>query len=543
MVTKFKLIYRKNRIYRIVLCFIFLVCFLGIAVAIKMQEPSLSSQEISKWAYRSQLEQGYILSDIIFNISYVFFGAGCLGFVGILYDDIVFNQEEYRVLLEMGTSKKMLMRIVILRYVPCFFVPFLCGFFLAGMQVLTRYMVLIVILFILLVYWCSKIGKIKVVRDSGITGGKKTQRIATIKKSHIFLRFAYNYKNFGICLSLVIAIFVFIGSFCTGFVYNSVFDKNTFEKNFFINNTSIDVVWKNYDAYLKNIELLKKTYADKYENIYMFLDEEVVINEFMVDAYISDSFERISTPMFVSGRAPFYDNEISIGFTFAKLQGIHIGDIVDVSANNHHYSYLVTGIIQAADMGFDCELTYDGYKKIEPEFTKANSCLCFSDDYGVDEVEQFIKAINKNYKADIQEIDNKLIQSEQLYNSYKETILFITIIIAIIVCLVIILFVRLITKCWIFSMQSQFRIMHIMGINRRNIKIFKNSIIHFYVLLGMMVGLLFALFLDPLYNFVFSKIGLHRVDFKYPVWLMIGIAIIQVILTIIMYNRLRREEY
>lgn len=549
MVTKLKLIYKKNRIYRIVLFSIFMISFLGIAMSIKMQNSSPVANTLSKWEYRSQFEQSCILSDILLKISLIFFLAGCIAFAGILYDDVVFHKEDYTILKSLGFSQSTLTKMIILRYLPTFLVSGILGSFVTGIKLLPYYLawigaLFLLLLFLLLLFLGNKLKLKTSPEDTHEAKLEPTKTIlAKIQKRHILIRFLCIYKNYGVCLSFVTAIFIFMGTFCTSFVYNSAGDRKVFEKNFFINNSAIDIQWRNYTAYLKNHEKLKETYAENYKAFTMFLDENVIINKYSIDAYVSDSFSSIESPMIIAGRAPIYDDEISIGVAFAKLQGLTIGDTLQVSAKDKTCIYLITGLIQCADMGFDCELTYEGFKRIQPEYSAANTCMFFNKEYSREEITQLIHELKKEYKADIKDIENKTLESNELYAKYKYSIIYITIILAVSFIFVVTLFVRLITKCWTTSMKSQFIVLHTMGVTLKKLKNIETMLIDFYAAVGMIGGLLLSLLLNSMYNFIFSKIGLFQINFKYPVGLLIAIALVQTIIIMTLKPKFKKEDY
>lgn len=541
MVTRVKLIYKKNRIYRIVVFFIFMLGFLGIALAIHMQDPSSISATLSKWEYRSRLEQSRIVAEIFLKLGVVCLSVGCITLTGILHDDVVFYRREYQILMTMGFDWSKLKRMVIIRYLPIILIPVVFAVMIAGVSVLRKCIILVMVMLIILIYWSNKIGKKTYEVEVASAREIKINCKKNMNKRYLVYRFFSVYRNYGICLMLVIAIYVFIGSFCTSFVFNSVCKRASFEKNFFVNNSTVDIEWSDYHSYQENIDSLKELLGADLKNMYMFLDETVKIDGFLIDAYISDSFMPIQSPRCLDGRVPLYDNEIGIGAAFAQMQEIAIGDVINISADENQGSYLVTGILQAADMGFDCELTYEGYRRLSPNYSRANTCIHMVNTYEKVKIDSLIRELSKKYASDIMEIENKTVQSQQLYNNYKQIIIFITIVLALGATFVVVLFARLIERSGSTHLQSQLKLMYFMGIYIGKKNRLENLIILFYGILGLTCGLLASLLLNPIFNLIFSKIGVFKIEFDYPIGFIVAIAVLQVI-TVILFNLKSGEE-
>lgn len=85
----------------------------------------------------------------------------------------------------------------------------------------------------------------------------------------------------------------------------------------------------------------------------------------------------------IEGRAPRFDNEVSIGSGVAERTGLGPGDEITLGQADHRARYLVTGIGQSSfGLGLNAQVTDAGYRRISPAYAPAGIRL--RTDPGVD---------------------------------------------------------------------------------------------------------------------------------------------------------------
>ncbi|SEF64398.1 FtsX-like permease family protein [Eubacterium ruminantium] len=139
-------------------------------------------------------------------------------------------------------------------------------------------------------------------------------------------------------------------------------------------------IWYNVISHQENLhKLLDTLYYDisvdiEGENVMPEIKKRPEVERVIYEDWISATVEGYSVEGCVyadwleadmlniyEGRAPKYDNEISIGGVVAELAGVGVGDEVDISSKGHEEKYLITGLHQGNEnSGMTIAVTTEG---------------------------------------------------------------------------------------------------------------------------------------------------------------------------------------
>ena len=115
-------------------------------------------------------------------------------------------------------------------------------------------------------------------------------------------------------------------------------------------------------------EFLAEVRADsRVEKVYLYHSVNVWhVGGVELMATLCDDFSQANNQSIVfDGRFPKFDNEIAIAAKYAREQGFHIGDEIEITSGGRSEYYLITGFTQISNnLGKDCLLTREGYERL-----------------------------------------------------------------------------------------------------------------------------------------------------------------------------------
>lgn len=557
MVIKAKLVFREKRASRLILFVIFFISFTIMMSTVAIKAVAVDADNVvntvigpgqvdgtdfdyDKWTKRGMEERNYILSNVLFMLSVVMYINGVVALLAVLYDDTVLCSSKYGILKNMGFTHNMLTRLVYIRYMPAVVSAMLSANVLTAIVFKDYYLKMFIYSIIMLgiivleiAYFATKVNIQKGCGDSSLMeeddNFNNESRMKFVSKKNMLVQMALRgsktYKGFGIILVMIVAILVVTCNFSSVFCYNSLIKTEKFTANFFVNASDIDILWKDRQSRYDNEEKLLEHFGAEIEKAVNFVDTEVGVGGMIVDAFVSDDFTDIDSPKCYKGRSPLHENEIALGYAISKRMNADIGDEIKVVLNEYSEVYLVTGLLQSADMGLDCELTTGGMLRINPEFDEALTSVYLKGDNKGNKVKECTDIIDKYYNDSVMSWEDKYSYCHELLYNYKTMIKIITIIVVVLALLITRLYLNLALRGFLQSRRGHMDVMRVYGFNNRDISIEQMLGIMVFVILGAVIGgIMSAVVLPLIYGKLFMAIGIVELDFMYPGWLIFIVA-------------------
>lgn len=550
MVIRFKLLYREKKINRLLLFIILLLCFTIAMCAVEVEDEASKYEntyntavddgsgdavafDYDKWDERAEQERNFIFADILNAASKFIYFIGMAALFAVLYEDTVLSSNRYGVLKTMGFTNNMLTKLIYVRYIQSVLIAAIGANIVAVMifgtfcvKMIVRMVIMISLIVLEIGYFAIKVNNhkgngnsLEKIEDNNF---KKRRNICFDSKVKMIcsmaLREARSYMGFGTIIVIVVILLVLtcnsIGVFC----YNTLVKTENFTNSFFVNASDIDVFWKNRQSRYDNEEKMLMELNCEIDRAINFVDMEVGIGGIIVDAFVSDSFEDVDTPMCFKGRSPLHKNEIAIGYVLANKIDASIGDEIRVVINEKSCNYLVTGLLQSADMGLDCELTTQGFMEIYPAFDFASTSIYIGGNNKEKNIEECVKFIESNYSQEIISCDNKYVYCKELLENYKSMIKYLAFIVMFMTVMITQIFLSLALRGFSMSKREHIRVMKVYGFSKKDILVEEMFGIVVYILMGAVFGGIISVILLPtLYSRLFISIGVQKPAFDYPI--------------------------
>lgn len=352
----------------------------------------------------------------------------------------------------------------------------------------------------------SKMRKAKILPLTSISGEKKGVF------GRLVLKDLWWYKNQSIALAIVSAGLVFVLSFSWIVYYNCVVRSDIFYHNFFINPSDIEIDWSDEKQGKELTEEFKK--RDEIACAMMFESEQLLYEDVEVTAYISDDFSEVISPNCYEGRIPLHASEVAIGGKLAEQIGKQIGDEILLWYQGIQKAYLITGLLQAADLGMNAELTLSGMRRLQKDYPVFNCNLFVKEEVGENQIEQIKEEIEKNHSDVIAHCSNKRNYVQDLYRGYIELIRQLTLLVGLFFMGIGWCVLTLLLKMMHTRRKHQFQVQKQMGYTVGEI------FIQFFfgyaaaVVLGAFAGALLAgQFLPEIISRMFYMIGIVQIRF------------------------------
>ncbi len=260
-------------------------------------------------------------------------------------------------------------------------------------------------------------------------------------------------------------------------------------------------------------------------------------------AYVTNDYGRTRNDSIVyEGCHPSAENEIAIGGKSAVYFNKSIGDTISLDSSGNKCEYTITGLIQTSmDNGFDCELTTDGYKRINPGF-KPNTVLIYLKE-NVD-TDAFLDTIIQKHQSQISGAVNTKLTIEQSMGSYVSLVDGLLISFSFISVVIIWILLYLLIKVQLRRNDRNFRIQKAIGFTSWQIRL---EVFLSFVPVGavgaVIGGLLIFLLANKFSNTLFGTMGIMQADFiiSYPMVAAILVMLMTVtfLLTFIITDRIK----
>lgn len=347
--------------------------------------------------------------------------------------------------------------------------------------------------------------------------------------------------NQNIMISLIIAAITFASVFASIMYYNI-----TVKDKVFIDTVSIELCSV---SFYMNKDNYDETFIDKLrelkevEKALYFGLNSVFVDGNNVSVYITEDYSKTSNKKCYEGRDPIYDNEVAIGGGMAKDLEKIIGDTITLSYGGQKEDYLITGYIQTANnMGYDCEITTEGFMKLQNN-DKLDEIYVYL--HEGENAEEFIEKVTELYGDSFLSYMNiNKVAGSQL-SVYKRIIGVIATIIIIITASVVWLILYLVIKTVIIRKKHEFGIQKAVGFTTKQLMIQLSfsylPVVAIGALIGCIVGYIGT---NPMLSVLLQGVGIMKMEFiinpMLLIGLYVGICVLAMVVSILVAFRIRK---
>lgn len=233
-------------------------------------------------------------------------------------------------------------------------------------------------------------------------------------------------------------------------------------------------------------------------------------------ATLCDDFSQVNNQNVVfEGRYPKYENEIAIAAKYARENGFHIGDEIEITANGKQEKYLICGFTQITNnLGRDCLFTRAGYERLGT-LTSVSYYINLAE--GTD-VDVFNLEMKERFDGSVNTTINVEATIEGAGSVYVSLMTIIVIAILVLSAIVIAFVLYLLVRTMLNNKSRDYGIMKALGFTTRQLILqtalsFMPAVI-FSAAIGLVVC---SLIINPLTALFLSGIGIVRCTFTVPV--------------------------
>lgn len=256
--------------------------------------------------------------------------------------------------------------------------------------------------------------------------------------------------------------------------------------------------------------------------------------------FVAERFENLANDLCYEGNNPKNAMEIALGSKLAETYNIKIGDSITLSKNGVDKQYKVVGFIQSVNyFGEIIEMTLDGYKELNQKYIPKSIYIYLDNE---DKSEDFITYIKEKYDGDIISTMNYVESLHSAMEMFIPLVSIICIVIIGITLLLIYLILYILLNGIITRKKQELGIFKAIGYENK--ELVKQLVGGFMpsVLISTLLGLIASkLFIKNMYSMIFKVVGAYKVHFEYPTFVFFGLALVLVVITIIIGNRLARK--
>ncbi|WP_313131538.1 ABC transporter permease [Anaerocolumna sp.] len=266
------------------------------------------------------------------------------------------------------------------------------------------------------------------------------------------------------------------------------------------------------------------------EKVLEYSMQNVKISENSITAFVCDDFSRVSNDLCYKGRNPNDETEIAIGNIFEE--NYEIGDKIEISHGDVVVSYIIVGFIQGVNyQGSVCELTNEGYKRIEKDY-QANSLYV----YLKDEVDQegFIERIESEQNDKIISSVNYAKNMEISQSMYSKLVILIVAVIFALTILIVLLILYVIIRSQITQRKHEFGIYKAIGYSNNQLTLqLAFSFLPVSVISILISAGLGILYMPVINQALFEIIGAEKNNFEILVPVLFLFALLQIVINFV----------
>lgn len=270
-------------------------------------------------------------------------------------------------------------------------------------------------------------------------------------------------------------------------------------------------------ADLKNMAQVRKAF-------YLSMDTAQGPEDFQILSYIVEDYSLYENQDIIyEGRFPKHENEVAVGGLLARKLNKKPGDTFLIIQNGRQIEYLITGLVQGSNfMGHDAALTEEGYRRLEPDFKPSVIAVYLQEE---ENVEQFIDTLKEQQEGKVAVAADYKKRMESSLGTYQGIVGMLTAVIAAMVGIIVLLTLYLVIKTSVLQKRKELGIQKAIGYTTHQLVI--QTAVSFLpvILAGAAAGnILGYLCINPLLSLLFSGIGIMKVNYDIPVFLLLGLG-------------------
>ncbi|MDF2544699.1 MAG: transporter permease [Herbinix sp.] len=347
-------------------------------------------------------------------------------------------------------------------------------------------------------------------------------------------------KKQNLMITLIIAAISFASVFALVLYYNIAIDTKAFLTIVGeMSDVSIALDPEQYDE--KFIDTLRS--MDEVEKALYYDQRTLLYQGSTLYAYITPDYSKTENTMCYKGRQPKHDNEVAIGGGMADDYGIQVGDSIEIINGVTTKEYLVSGFIQSGNgMGYDMEITSDGYLRLQENYKPSNIYVYLSDNVNADSfIEKIGSAYGDRFASSIDVM--KMINSQ--LGIYTQIVSILVMIIVLVTIAIVTLILHLVIKTIIIRKKRELGIQKALGFTTGQLMLQLSFSLFPVVMFGTILGSIAGFFLtNPLLAVLFRGIGMMKLEFTIqPVLILglcIGISLFAFLISILVSIRIRK---
>ena len=345
-----------------------------------------------------------------------------------------------------------------------------------------------------------------------------------------------NMKRQNILLGIVLFFMTAAASFVIILYYNINLNPMNFINTLVEEHPSI-IVKSDEDM---ETELAKMEHVERV----IYYDEQCSVS-YRDDSYktfVSESFEQLANDLCYEGRNPETDREVAVGSRIREAYDLQTGDTIVLSRNGREEEYEITGFIQSVNYsGEVLELTVDGYRRVEPDYTPGTLYLYLDDERLAGAVMEEIEETNETINSTM----NYAESMESAMDLYVSLVGIICIVIIVITVLLIFLILSILISSIITRQKQELGIFKAVGYqNRQLVRHLVGGFIPGSLLAVIAGALVSKLTLGKVYGFIFQAVGAYKVNFVYPTGLLcltaLGLIVSTLVIGVALAERIRK---
>ena len=141
-------------------------------------------------------------------------------------------------------------------------------------------------------------------------------------------------------------------------------------------------------------------------------------NDNSLELEVYDDYSKTSTIIPIEGRLPEHENEVSVTVQSKKMIKAVTGDTITLEYGKVKKDYIITGVINSAVNPNTIYITTDGFKRMNPVYTRSNFDIYLNE--GVDKNE-FADLLRERYGKEMSDYVDDEIEGETLEERIRKT--------------------------------------------------------------------------------------------------------------------------
>lgn len=370
-----------------------------------------------------------------------------------------------------------------------------------------------IITFLFTLITASKIRFIKPVEAlRGLKPGEKTNVIAfpldksplSINISLVMKRIVSSKKQ-SVLLFMVTACVMVMVSFAGSLFFNIVIEPDNFSHT--VSDEIPDLIVSSNDDEIPSA--LRKMAG--VERVLNYTTQFVRVEGKKVPVFVCENYSMTVNNLCYRGKNPSEPDEICLGSFYENLYSV--GDVVTLTDNDSSAAFCIVGFIQSLNyQGKVCEITDDGYKRLNTKFSPNSFYLYVADDL----TSEIYNKIESLYSERITDVINYKKVSEETESMYSQLVTGVSIAILVISIIIMLLILYIIIHAQLLQQRQELGIYKALGYSNSQLTIQVAASYQPVSILAIALSVVLSRWYIPwLYHLLFSLAGIINNQFEY----------------------------